>query len=367
MNRWILVLCCVVLFGNYSRAGDSLLYCVSEGATKDSQVLSKTDIFAVNPETGKQRLVFSDARSEFLLLPGSDAQIDVVAAGGRIFSRGMDRKLYAKDPAYSPAALYELSANGSGKARKLFDIPIEAGMGSNIRMLFVSPTGAKIGFVRTSNGKQYLFLYETSTGKLLRKIDLTEDVADMSVAAIGWMPDGERLFSTLNRTDEDDEWTNPESLMGSYVIKEDGTGRQRIAPEAEMHPSLPGLNRDVKACAVLLGVLPDGRYLVRDFQMGPPSAHPGAYVYILDPATKAQRTLTIGVPGELYPFRLSRSASELAMVATQRKFEPGNASTDAKTLWVFALESGKQRKLLSFTTKQDGSKWIGLVGWLGSR
>ena len=373
MNRWILILWCVVFLGSYSQAGDSLLYCVRTSEIKASQVPSKTDIFAVDPETGKQRLVFSDAHSEFLLLPGSDAQIDVLAGGPRIFSRAMDRKLYAKDPAFSPAALYELSANGSGKARKIFDIPIEDGMGSNVRMLFVSPTGAKIGYIRTSQGKQYLFLHETSTGKLLRKLDLTENMGNMSVTTIGWMPDETRLFFTLNRTDEDDEWTNPDSLMGSYVMKEDGTGRERIAPEEQMHPSLPGLNKDVKVSAILLGVLPDGRYLLRDVLMGPPSAHPGTYVYILasgccsDQAKKVQKIFPLEMPGELHPFRLSHSTNELAVVATQHKFGPGNASADSKTFWIFDVESGKQRNLLSFTAKQDSSNWIGLIGWRNSR
>jgi len=367
MNRWIFVLCCVVFLGHYSRAGESLLYCVRTGEMKESQVLPRTDIFAVNPETGKQRLAFSDARSEFLLLPGSDAQVDVVAAGGRIFARGMDRKLYTNGHWDNPAALYELSTNGSGKARKLFEIQPEATMGSNIRMLFISPTGAKIGYIRISKGKPYLFLHETSTGRLLRKIDLTDDVSDLSVTTIGWTPDGERLFFTLDRTDEDDNWMEPGSLMGSYVMKEDGSGRLRVAPEAEMHPSRPGLNSNSAFSAVLLGALPDGRYLVRDLQTGPPSAHPGTYVYIMDTATKVQKTLRVDVPGELYPFRLSRSGSELAIVATERKSDAAEGLTNTKTLWVFDLESGKERKLLSFTAKQDGSKWMGLVGWLGNR
>ena len=180
------------------------------------------------------------------------------AAGG--FSRAeWIASFMPKTPRSAPAALYELPANGSGKARKIFDIPIEAGMGSNVRMLFVSPTGGKIGYIRTSAGKQYFFLHETSTGKLLRKLDLTENMGNMSVTTIGWMPDETRLFFTLNRTDEDDEWTNPDSLMGSYVMKEDGTGREQIAPEEQLHPDLPGLNKDVKVSAVLLGVLPDGR------------------------------------------------------------------------------------------------------------
>ena len=366
MNRWIVAFCCVLLCGSYSRAEDSLLYCVSKTETKDSrQSLSKTEVFAVDPTTGQQRLVFSDARSKFVLLPGSDVQLDVVAAGGRIFSRAMDRKLYANGRMDNPAAIYELSADGSGKARKITDIHPNASMGSNFHFLFVSPTGAKLGYIRISGGKPYLFLHETSTGGLLRELDLTESVSSMSVTTIGWMPDGKRLYFTLNRTDEDDEWPEPESLMGSYIMEEDGSGKHRVAPEKDLHPSRQGLNVDPKASAVLLGPLPDGRYLLKDMQ-GSAKVHPAIYVYVLSVATKVQETLSIDGLGELRPYRLSPSGHTVATVSTQLKSIIPDDSADTKTLWVVNVESGSRRKLLTFTPQQDGTRWTGLIGWLGS-
>src|ERR1019366_4122896 len=177
-----------------ARAGESLVYAVSTSEMTQSQVLSKTESFIVDSETGKQRLVFSDAAAEFLLLPGNDVQSDIVAAGGRIFSRGVERKLYTNRRSDYPAAVFELPTSRSGKARKIFDIENEGGIGSNFRNLFISPTGAKIGYMKVSNGKPCLFLHETSTGKLLRKLDLSHIVFDLFVTAISWMPDGERLF-----------------------------------------------------------------------------------------------------------------------------------------------------------------------------
>jgi len=365
INRWILVLCCVALFAHTSQAGESLVYSISTGEMKQSQVLSKTEIFIVDPETGKQRLVFSDAGTGLLLLPGSDAQSDIVAAGGRIFSRGMERKLYSEDRPDYPAALYELSTDGSGKARKIFGFETEEGKRGTFRHLIISPTGAKIGYIKVSNGRPYLFVHETAAGKLLWKVDLAYIVFDSIVSTIGWMPDGERLFFTLGPGDEDDNWKLPESQMGSYVVKDNGSGPVRVAPEAAMHPSRPGLEADANTAAVVLGALPDGRYLVRDSQVGPASAHPGTYFYILDVAAKTQKTLRMDVQGELDPFRLSRSGRELALVAKQRQYETPGVFTDTKAVWVVDVESDKERKLLSFPIKQNGPPWIHLVGWLG--
>jgi len=134
-----------------------------------------------------------------------------------------------------------------------------------------------------------------------------------------------------------------------------------------MHPTRPGLKGSSAVSAAVLDALSGGRYLVRDYQTGPPSAHPGTYVYILDTKTKTQKIVTMDAPGELYPFRLSPSGRELAAVVKQQAAEGADAINAAKTIWVFDVESGEQKKLISFLPSQNGPKWIGLVGWLGSR
>jgi len=368
MRRQILLLSlCVGFLAQGARAGESLGYVVRTGETKPSQVSPKTEIFIIDSESGKQRLAFSDMDMEVLLLPGSDVQSDIVASGGRIFSRGVERKLYASGRSDSPAAVFELPTSRSGKARKVFDIENEIPMGSNFRNLFISPTGAKIGYMKVCQGKPYLFLHETASGKLLRKMDMSQMVFDLSVTTIGWMPDGERLFFTLDRSDEDDNWRLPDSQVGSYVMKEDGSGLVRVAPEAAMHPDRPGLQATAVGAAVVLGALPDGRYLVRDFQAGPASAHPGTYLYTLDPFAKRQKTLSTDVQGELRCFRLSRSGRKLALLATDPKNNPTEAPTDSQAVWVFDVESGQGQKLLSFTSKQNAPASISLIGWLGHR
>jgi hypothetical protein len=366
MNRRILVVFCLVLLTHAARAGESLVYAVSTGETKPSQLLPKTEIFIVDSESGKHRLVFSDANTEFLLLPGSDVQSDIVAAGGRVFSRGVERKFYTNGRSDHPAAVIELPTSGASKPRKIFDIENEVATGSTFLNLFISPTGAKIGYMKYSSGKPFLFLHETATGKLLRKLDLSNMVFDYSVTTIGWMPDGERLFFTLDRTDEDDNWQLPDSRVGSYVMKEDGSGLVRVAPEAAMHPNRPGLQANTVGAAIVLGALPNGRYLVRDFQVGPASAHPGAYLYTLDPLANTQKTLSTNAQGEPRCFRLSRSGRNLALLAEQ-KDNTTEGPTDSKVVWVFDVESGEKRNLLSFSVKQYGAASIDLIGWLGHR
>ena len=367
MKRPILFLLCVVFLAQAACAGESLVYAVRTAETKAAQALSKTEIFSVDADSGKRKLIFSDANSQILLLPGSDVQSDIVAAGGRIFSRGVERKLYGSQRSDYPAAIFQLPASPAGKLRKIFDIENESGMGSNFRNLFISPTGTKIGYMKVCAGKPYLFLHETSTGKLLRKMDMSQMVFDLFVSSMGWMPDGEHLFFTLDRSEEDDNWRLPESQVGSYVMKEDGSGLTRIAPEAAMHPSRPGLQASAVGAAVVLGATRDGRYLVRDFQVGPAAANPGTYVYTLDPLADSQKTLGTETQVELRCFRLSQSGRRVALLATEPKGDAPGTSIDSKTVWLFDVESGQGRKLVSFASVQYGSAWIDLIGWLGHR
>src|SRR6202008_293757 len=116
----------------------SVLYPVTNRLVKASTTEDKTDIFAIDPETGKKRLVFSDANAPFMLLPGGRFPRGIVAAGGGVFSVAIDRQAWANN-AGPGQAVYELSADGSGKARKVFDI-------GNFSNLFVSPSGSKIGY-----------------------------------------------------------------------------------------------------------------------------------------------------------------------------------------------------------------------------
>ena len=84
----VLALACWIAFlAPEARARESVVYAIGEaqtGASVSKTQVFKTEIFAVDPETGKQRLVFSDANTPFFLLTGA-----IVSTGGRIFADGM--------------------------------------------------------------------------------------------------------------------------------------------------------------------------------------------------------------------------------------------------------------------------------------
>ena len=134
MTRRILVTCWIAFLAPAVWAGESVLYSITDQSViypatnrlvRVSIAEYKTDIFAVDPETGKQRKLFSDANAEFVLSAGGTLQGGIVAAGGRIFSMAVDRQARANDQR-GTQAIYELSTDGSGKARKILDIEGEA-------------------------------------------------------------------------------------------------------------------------------------------------------------------------------------------------------------------------------------------------
>jgi len=351
MKHWILLVCCLLSLGPAAQARESVVYSVVGSDSKQPS----TDIFAIDPDTGKSRLVFSDVKAQFALVPR-----DTAAACAKIFARAMGRNQYS-----NPGAVYELSVDGSGRARKIFDVENEPNMTSNFSNLFVNHSGSKIGHLNTLGGKSYLFVHDAATGKLLRKTDVTS-IMPGNVTSIGWMPDDERIFFTLNDAGEDADWQDSRSPIGSYVMKEDADRAVRIAPEAAMHPQLAGLRPLNDTAAVLIAGLKDGQYLAYDLQRNPALRQPSTYLYELDVAAKTQKLVPTDIEGKLLSFHLSPSGQELTLTATQKKYEKQAQFTWTTTqeLWTLDLDSGRKSKLQSFTSHDDGPPSVNLIGWL---
>jgi len=376
-----------------AQSGQSVLYSVTtrearSGAPIDKTQLSKTEIFAVNPETGKQRLVFSDANVPFLLMPGGGGMPGgIFAAGGKIFAEGI---VPVQTLAHTPyldtsasAAIYELSTDGSGQARKVLDMG-SAGPHVNFHKLFFNSAGTKFGNINDVAGKWYLFVYETETGKLLRKSELVAWEFG-TVENIGWMPDDKRIFFTVVVSGDGPEgsWITPNSPVGTDVLGEADI-IERLAPEASLHPKIPGMQPSYDSAAFLIGSLPDGGYLLWDYQSGPshdsdtclyePSlANNGhACVYELDLARKTQRIFPLHVDGVPYNFRLSPARDRLVFTVTKEEYQrqPKFKATLALSIWVLDIESDKEWNVISFPP-QDSTRPMGprvnLIGWLGSK
>jgi hypothetical protein len=324
----------------------------------------KTQIFTVDPETGKQRLVFSDANAPFFLLTGA-----IVAAGGRIFAEGIERKsVPTGSPAFlGPEAVYELSTDGSGQARKVFDM--ESGIRRvDFSSLFFNSTGSEVGNISFVDGNAYLFFRDTETGKLLKKSELAGWRLS-SGEKVGWMPDDKRIFFTEAFPGEEGPegmWTTPGSPVGTYVLGENGATVGRLAPEAELHPKIAGMEPSKESPAFLIGTLPDGGLLLHDYQSGP--AGGGVYLYELDLARKTQKIFPLQAEGNADDFHLSRSGERLVFAGTRKQSLKQFQIALISSVWLMELKSGEQRRLLSFPSQDEnrgiGGPVINLIGWL---
>jgi hypothetical protein len=297
------------------------------------------------------------------------------AARARIFAMGADRQARANSR-QEPDAVYELSTDGSGKARKIFAIDDET-QNPNFGNLFVSPSGSQIAHTHYIGGKTYLFVHDTATGKLLLKTALRYSSEERtgwrfgSAGEFGWMPDDKRIFFAISLSGDSDDafWDTPSSPVGTYVMKPDEAMATRLVPEAELHFKAPGMSADTTVGATLIDVLRDGRYLLTDVESGPAPGRRRMYLYAIDLAKKTQKIFPLQVDGDPGSFRLSPCGSGLILTANPRIVggQPVLTATPTIDVWVLDLESEKQFKLFSFISSDAvGTKgpWMNLIGWL---
>ena len=69
VNRWFIVWLAVLLLAARAGAGQTLFYSQSTGQPTTFPRIAKTEIFAVDVQTGTRRVVFSDVGLDWLLLP----------------------------------------------------------------------------------------------------------------------------------------------------------------------------------------------------------------------------------------------------------------------------------------------------------
>jgi hypothetical protein len=374
--------CCIVSSAARAQSGQSVLYSVTTSEA-DSGIpiyktqVFKTEIFAVDPETGKQRLVFSDASSPFFLMKGG-----IAAAGGRVFAAGILPVETAAhtphfDPA-APAAIYELSMDGSGQSRKISDIR-RGGQGVNCGTEFLNSSGSELGSINPIEGRFYLVVCDAATGNLVRKSELKYGPVERkgwrfgSVRRIGWMADDKRIFFTIELAGDSPEawWTTPGSPVGTYVLAENSDTAERLAPEASLHPKIAGMQPSNDSAAVLIGTLPDGGYLFQDYE-GDSRGAGGEYLYELDLTRKTQKIFPLQVDGNPGDFYLSQSGNRLVFTATENEYQkqPTFTATSTLSVWVLDLQSSKEWKVISFPpqnrTRPIGP-WVNLIGWLASK
>jgi hypothetical protein len=369
MKRFVLLFAYGLLLGTAASAADMLVYSVTTGQSGRWPRIEKTVVFALDPLEDQPRVVFSDVGADFLLVTSGERMI--AAAGRRVVALGIERKNYREGFPHFPAAVYELSTDGSNHARKIFDIEGENGS-SNFRDLFVSPSGSKIGHINNLGGKWYIILHDTATGKLLLKMDLTPIALDCFVRDIGWMPDGKRLFFTLETGDVDMTSKASYARAGSYLMPDTGGTPVRATPDVTAHPKRPGYQPVADTPPTLLGVLPNGSFLLSEFQwkQGPTVRAPAkatTFLYAVSLATKSRKDFVTNANIMLGSFHLSASGSLVSYVESHGEQRIGQDLIDNRTVHVLDLVTGKDLNLFSFPAKLLNLPVTELIGWLDEK
>ena len=228
----------------------------------------KTEIYSVSIIDGKRTLVFSDQGMNFEINPANPA-----SAAGKAYVIGVERewRTVPNPGAYAePPAIYEISLDGANKFRKLFQVL------PNQTAIQFNREASKAAFETFEDGKYVVFVYDVPSWKLLHKWELTSLVNAHCPACLptsfGWLADGKRLFLNLDFGAEDDDddsaSTAPkvQNLPGTYLASDDGADFGALLPDT-IHLEFPGYAKQSNTIPYLIGQLPDGSYVFRDFAL----------------------------------------------------------------------------------------------------
>jgi len=350
---WVLFL---FLLPCRAAGGEQIVYIVSTGENRPLPLIQHTKVYAIDPDTGREHLMFSDRNLPILLLPGFafGGLSDCAASGGsRIFARGVERSRYQGGYHTFPASVFELTGGDSGVPRKIFDIPGRYGS-SNFRQLFASPSGDKVGYTNYLD-TYVLVVHASNTGKILHSIQLAPILRDCFVESIGWMPNGKRLFFTAATGDEHVTSDEAYALAGSYVMNEDGSGVARLPRNIAASQPRKGYRLNSGEWPVLQGVLPDGRYLFNEyrFQQGPPYES-RTFLYTVNPASRTRRDL-IEARNSMRAL-ISPSGRRVLIGGDYREGQP-------QSVRVLNLDTGAERRL---PVDSDGPIWRAVAGWVSN-
>ena len=311
----LLITACWFAFHSAAFAAESIVYAVTTGQPGRFPRIAKTEIFALSPRGDQPRRVFSDAGMTFLLVTSGERVM--ASTGVRIFAPGYDRKSYRSGLPTYPAAIYELSTDGSNRARKLFDLEGDGGT-SNYRDLFVSPSGAKLGHINSVEGKWFLFIHDTASGKLLLKMGLTPIALDCFVRTVGWMRDGKRLFFTLETGDVHVTSDPSYARAGSYLMPDAG---------------------------------------------GPPTT----FLYTVQPSAGARRDFLVGTNIRVGSARLSPLGDMVVFTVSAGERRVGTELLENRTVRVLDMVSGEQQTVFSFTANLLNLPATELIGWIDAK
>ncbi len=361
MNRILIALFCVFLSLSPVWASEKLLYALRHESIKRYPDIVYTRIYSLDSEGGESQLLFSDERTDIMILPkrgmpGHPGEV-LVSSRNRLFAHAVERRLNPGRWYPYKASIYELSVDGSNQFRKLLDVIGEQSLSETC----VNLAGTRIAYINYLDQRKFIFVHEIQTGKLLYQFDVSALFLDCFAATIGWLPDGKRLFFTLDTGDV--HVTSQESYgkKGTYLVRENGTGLVRLKDELVMVPLERGCYRATDSPPRLIGALQKGSYVFRDFvRCGLTEASEMLYKVNLSTASRAKIPLMISKG--LNWFKLSHSGEHLAF--TQKSYSRDGRYEWVEDIWVKNLRSGREEKLFSLDNKPFRGYYVGLVGWI---
>lgn len=355
-------------------AKEKLLYAIRYQGPASVPVKGKqicTQIFSLNPDNKKSKLVFYDENCSIALSVGPNVPTirkgEFVTGRRKLYCFAIERNIeIGYDSSGRPlhycrfgmkSSIYELFIDGTNRFRKVCEV-----MGTQYpTMMCIDPAGTRIGYLNYSDKacrKPTLFIHYTLSEKLLNKIELSEIFLDCFVSSIGWLTNGSRLFFTLDTGDV--HVTSEESYkrVGTYLMKGNGTDLVKLPQSLILFPAKKGFG-DHPAEPQFMGELPDGTYIFRDFKFKKNYRGTAAssFIYMVNPITNSQRGIPLKISEGVDQFKVSRDGTKIAFV--ENVYED-----DSIHIWVKDLKTGKENKTFSFPIRPSKGYYLGLIGWI---
>lgn len=363
LERALVVILGLILFTSNVWAGEELLYAIRYESLQRYPDVVNTKIYGLHPERKESRLLFSDENVPIMLLPrrgmpGHPGEV-LVSSKNKIFAHAVEKRLNPGRWYSSKASIYELSSGGSNNFRKISNVEGE----QSLSEMFVNSPGTKIGYINYLDKKTFIFIHETEAGKLLHKIDVSKIFLDCFTSGIGWLPDGNRLFFTLDTGDV--HMTSKESYrkVGTYFINEDGLDLLRLPQTLFSFPEKKGFGAHSSA-PQFVGGLPDGIYIFREFKFRKdyPGTGASSLVYLVNPITKSKKEIPLRLSEGLNWFKASHTGKYMGF--TEKISSKEGRYEWAEHLWVKDLPQGEENKVFTLDNIPFKSQYLGLIGWI---
>ena len=390
MRAFLCIVASLILCGR--AAGQTLIYSLSYaetpasrsarfphgalGATIDQQFAMlrdyrKTEIYSVSMIDGKRSRLFSDDGMHLEIKP-----VGATLGSGSAYAIAVVPGHTAPGPAagYSdPAALYEISLDGSNRTRRLFET--QPSQTSPV----LNRQGEKAVFAGYLNERYVVSVYSVSSWTSLYRWDLTKlmqaHCASCNLTSYGWLEDGDRLFFNLVIGDEDDVNSKAPNVPGTYTVSGDG-GHFSALPATAGDLQLSGYRRWIELASgdppSLIGQTVSGDYLFRDYAVKTgtvpkPPKGPESFLVITGPDFRSRKQIPLQLAG-LDSFSLSPSGRYIAYIENRQTQD----YRSEHHLWGLDLESGLKRELLAtpppaLPTSPEPNLVLTVLGWLDNR